>query len=144
MKELMAWKVKSNPLPGSNYKETILYAQRYWKESIQKTKRHEHVKSMYFKKEKIFLKFFWIHLHQKMTWRYKAQRVKLLPCALELITHSTFQPISVIRNRNKKSELLIDFGGFAQIKLNFMFKLKKIQNIKNFLCQFFPNKKPSA
>ena len=138
MKELMAWKVKSNPLPGSNYKETILYAQRYWKESIQKTKRHEHVKSMYFKKEKIFLKFFWIHLHQKMTWRYKAQRVKLLPCALELITHSTFQPISVIRNRNKKSELLYRFWGICPNKTEFYVQIKENSKHQKFFMSVFP------
>mgnify|MGYP001563858754 CR=1 FL=1 len=74
-------------------------------------------------KEKVFLQLFWNHLHEKLNFRDKTRRIKLFPCALELIQFSRFDPESK-ENVNRRSELLHRFFGktkdgklfFVQIK----------------------------
>ena len=81
------------------------------------------MRSVYFKKEKIFLELFWRHLYEKKNFRDQLRRMKYFACAIDLIRNSHFEPISK-ENPNRRSEILHRFAGatidddlfFVQIK----------------------------
>jgi hypothetical protein len=71
-------------LTGTDYKEVSHKARAIYKEICSRTKRKPYVRSVYFKKEKIFLDYFWQHLQEKK-WQDRFRRLKYYACALDLI-----------------------------------------------------------
>ena len=112
-------------IPGSNYAEVRRKALIYYSSIEKQTKRRPYIRSVYFKKQKIFFDYFWIHLAQKSANKEKMRRLKLLAAGVELIKYSP-HIFSVEENRNKRSEMLYRFLGktctgqlfFAQVKEN--------------------------
>lgn len=129
--------VKSKQLSGSNYTEVKKSAERLFTNLKRKSKRTPYIRSAYFNKEKIFLNYFWDHLKQK-SLKEKTKRLKLFPCAIELIKNSRNEP-KVTINRNKKSEMLYRFTGKLSNQQIFYVQIKKnIKSNKKYLMSFFP------
>lgn len=127
---MILYKVKTQKLSGTSYKEVIKKARKSYHEIEKRSKRIAHLKSAYFKKEKVFINLFWEHLNQKSP-KDRIRRLKLLPCALELIENSTQKPITK-KNPNDVREILHRFGGttpkdelfYVQIRENIKTKRK--------------------
>lgn len=123
---MIVYKTKVSKLSGTSYKEVIKKARKAYHEIEKRSKRVAHLKSAYFKKEKIFINLFWDHLNQKSP-RDRMRRLKLLPCAFELIEKSMHKPTSK-KNANNISEVLHRFGGVTQSDELFYVQVK--ENIK--------------
>lgn len=103
------YQTKSKQLPGTEVSEVIETARLVYRQAVKSTRRRPYVRSVYFDKEKIFLDNFWPHLYQK-SYSERSKRLRLLPCAIELIQHSRFAP-SVQLNPNNHAEVLHRFYG---------------------------------
>ncbi len=127
------YKVKSNPLSGTSYREVYKQAHEFYKLIKQKTKRRPYIRSRYFRKEKIFFTYFWEHLQQK---RYpdRIRRLKLFTCAIELIENSLKKP----EVSNSKKEIYYRFFGICPNKQKFVVQIKS-QSHKQ-LISIFPQK----
>ncbi|MFH0820340.1 MAG: hypothetical protein V1908_01055 [Candidatus Peregrinibacteria bacterium] len=119
----MIFCVKSKRLAGTDYHEVYTNAVRCYKQAKAKSKRRPYIRSAYFKGSKIFLELFWQHLKQKQR-RDRMRRIKYLPCALELMQHSKFDPISR-QNPNRTSEILHRFEGVTSDKYLFFVQIKE-------------------
>jgi hypothetical protein len=121
---MIVYKTKAKKLGGTSYREVIKKARFAYNEIEKRSKRIAHLRSAYFKKEKIFINLFWDHLNQKSP-KDRVRRLKLLPCAFELIEGSTRKPTSKI-NPNNNKEILHRFGGITADEELFYVQIKEI------------------
>lgn len=125
MEAIKAYPTKFKKLSGTKYSEVYKKAFKAYKKIKNQTKRRPYIRSTYFKKDKIFLGLFWHHLDDKLNMRDKIRRLKYFTCAIDLIRHSHFDPVSK-ENVDRKYEILHRFMGstseneifFVQIKEN--------------------------
>lgn len=62
---MKTYQVKTCKLSGTDLKEVREKAHGFYQKIKKKSKRKPYVRSMYFKKEKVFLDLFWPHLFEK-------------------------------------------------------------------------------
>ncbi len=131
-----SYKTKAAKLYGHTYKDISNQAQAIYKREKSRTKRKPYVRSAYFKKDKIFLELFWLHLWQK-NWRDRKRRVQFFGCALDLLRHSHIDPVSV-QDPNHKSIMLHRFYGKVPSGELFIVQVKedKKTNQKWFMSAF--------
>ncbi len=135
---MKVYKTKSKQLSGTSYSDVHKKAETMYKKICSKTKRRPYIRSAYFKKDKIFLGIFWSHLYNKTNLKDKVRRIKLFPCAMELIQKSTFEPTSK-ENPNKKFEILHRFGGITANNELFHVQIKEDKRSgEKFLISTFP------
>ena len=131
------YRVKVRKLPGTNYLEIYRKARALYKIICSHSKRRPYIRSAYFKKSKIFLGLFWAHLDQK-NWRDRSRRLRLLPCAIDLIRNSLSDPIS-ITNPNRRNEMLYRFIGKTPDNEIFMVQIKEDKaSDQKWLISVFP------
>lgn len=85
------FQTKIRVIPGTGYRAVEAIAVAAFKKIKDKTKRTPYVRSVYFKKEKVFLNIFWSHLYQKQD-RDRTRRLKYFECAIDLIKNSRCSP----------------------------------------------------
>ena len=135
---MKVYQTKTKPLPGTNYSEVYPLALDLFRIIKRRSKRRPHIRSAYFQKQKIFLDYFWEHLHQK-NLPDRVRRLKLYPCALELIINSKFTPTSK-ENPNKKSEILHRFAGRTSDRNQFFVQIKEDKRTnQKYLVSIFPD-----
>jgi len=120
---MQPYQSKFKKLPGTNYKEIYPVALAIFKQIKSKTKRRPYIRSAYFRKEKVFLDYFWQHLREK-SLRDRTRRLKYYQCALDLIKNSRLEPISK-QNPNKPREILHRFAGLTNNKELFFVQISK-------------------
>jgi len=120
---MKVYQVKVKKLSGTDYREIHSQALVIYKQIKSRTKRRPYMRSAYFKKDKIFLDYFWQHLWQK-NWRDRVRRLKYYPCALDMIRSSRVEPISK-QNPNKPVEILHRFAGITKNKELFFIQIKE-------------------
>lgn len=128
-------KVKAKVFPGTDYEEVYPPARKLYNQIKSKTKRNPYVRSSYFKKEKVFIELFWIHLNQKNR-KDRNKRLKYYACGIELLRETRQLPVTK-KNPNKASELLHRFAGitsngdlfYIQVKENTRTKRKDLMSI---------------
>lgn len=120
---IIPYQTKIAVLTGTSFEEVAKKARRVFTEISKKTKRQAYVRSAYFKREKVFLNYYWPHLNQKEK-RDRIRRLKLLPCALELIERSRNHPTMRV-NPNNKHEILYRFAGLTSGKELFRVQIKE-------------------
>lgn len=127
---------EAKKLSGSDYKEVYYQARIIYKQISAKTKRRPYIRSAYFRKDKIFLHYYWDHLWTK-NWRDRVRRLKFYPCAIDLIKNSRVDPMSK-ENPNRNSETLHRFVGITKDKELFFVQIKedKRSGEKHFLSVF--------
>ena len=123
--------VKTKPIYGSHYSRVKKEAMKYIREIENTTKRKPYIRSKYFHKEKIFISLFISHLFDKRQ-KERVRRLKLTPCAIELIKSSKNHPTK----KMIKGISYIDSIGLPNTNRNLLFKLKKTIEVKNIGCQF--------
>ena len=133
---MKVYQTKVKKLPGTEFKELHPKALAIFKGIKGKSRRRPYLRSAYFKKDKIFLDYFWQHLWQK-NWRDRTRRLKYYPCALDLIKNSSVEPISK-ENPNNRSEILHRFAGTTSDKELFFVQIieDKKTNQKRFISVF--------
>jgi len=119
---------KLNVLSGTDYKEVYPVAYGIFKDIKKKSKRKPYVRSCYFSKEKIFLDYFWQHIHQKNWWD-QVRRLKFYKCALDLIKKSKIDPYSV-QDPNKPNRLLHRFTGKTRLGNEFIVQIMEDKRTK--------------
>ena len=128
---------KHSVIGGSDFKEVHGTAWDIYKIVKNKTKRSPYVRSAYFKKDKVFLEYFWKHLWQK-NWRDRMRRLKYFACALDLIQNSRISPESK-DNPNNAKEILHRFAGKSKDKQSFYVQIKENkQNDEKYFMSVFP------
>lgn len=134
---MKVYQTKIKRLSGTDYDEVYPRAFAIFKQLKRKTKRRPYIRSAYFKREKIFLDYFWEHLHQKDS-KDRVRRLKYYPCAIDLIENSKAEPTSK-ENPNKKSEILHRFAGTTADKELFFVQINQDKKTnKKFLLSVFP------
>jgi len=137
---MQAYKTKISKLSGTDFHEVYYKAFSSYQKIKNKTKRRPYVRSVYFKKDKVFLELFWHHLHEKSNFRDKIRRMKYFPAAIEVIKNSRFDP-DVIENPNNISEMLYRFTGTTKENDFFCVQIKvEKRSGKKWLMSVFPDK----
>lgn len=133
---MRAYQVKTRELTGTSYSELIRQARLIFHEIEKQTKRKPYIRSVYFKKEKIFFDFFWDHLKQK-GFRERIRRLKFFACAIELIQYSRYKP-KILVDPHSKSSNFYRFTGISKEGELFYVQIKenKKTNAKYFMSVF--------
>lgn len=134
---MQIYHTKIAKLKGTDYREVLKKALKYYDQIRLSTKRKAYVRSAYFNKNKIFLELFWHHLFSKENRADRTRRMKFLPCAVELIRRSRVPAISK-DNPNKSGEILHRFAGLSLEKELFFVQIKehKKSSMKWFISCF--------
>ena len=128
---------KFNTLAGTDYKEVYPRAYGAFQGIKRKSKRKPFIRSAYFNKSKIFIDYFWEHLHQKNS-SDRVRRLKFYQCALDLIKNTKEEP-QIEKNPYKSLELLYRFAGQTKDKELFFVQIKEnTKNDKKFFMSVFP------
>ena len=138
---MKTFQTKSKKLTGTSFKEVFNKSHRLFVQIKSKSKRKPYIRSIYFKKDKIFLNLFWSHIHEKKNFRDKVRRMKYFSCAIELMKNSRFDPITK-ENPNRSSELLHRFAVITCEKDLFFVQIKEDKRTgKKRLLSVFPVEK---
>jgi len=131
------YKTRARKLPGTNYSEVRKSALILFKEIKKKTKRKPYIRSVYFKRQKIFFDYFWQHLLEK-NFRDRVRRLKYFSAALEVINKSRNHPISQ-DNPHKAGEILHRFAGLTKEGELFYVQIKENKRTGNkYIMSCFP------
>lgn len=103
--------VKASTHSGSSWEDVYPDARRLYNRIKAQTKRQSYIRAEYFKKDKVFIELFWVHLNQKGT-KERRKRLKYYAAGIELLRTTRLQPDSK-RNPNKLSETLHRLGGIT-------------------------------
>jgi hypothetical protein len=140
---MKVFKSKYGTLPGSDLEEVTKLARHEYHLIQKKTPRRvPYVRSKYFTKDKIFINNFWDHLNQKSP-KERIRRLKLYPCAIDLLRHSVSTPATVYTNV-EPNVALHRFYGQAKDDQLFCVQIKenKRNNRKDFISVFPIRKLP--
>ena len=132
---MKVYTVKSSVYPGTDYDEVYPPARKLYNQIKAQTKRQPYIRSAYFKKEKVFIELFWVHLNQQNR-KQRNERLKFYGCGIELIRNTKQEPSSK-NNPNKSNEILYRFAGvtqsgdlfYVQVKENLRSKRKDLMSI---------------
>jgi hypothetical protein len=130
------WKVKARIIPGKSYAQVNKIARSLFHDLERRTKRKPYIRSKYFKKQKVFLSFFWEHLGDK-TLNDKTRRLKLFECCLDLIKNSPFEPTTKVKDSHS-TEILYRFYGSTKGGELFAVQIKKNKKGRLELMSVFP------
>lgn len=135
---MQVFRTKTARLKGSDFHEVNKQAFGFYQKIKKKSKRKPYVRSAYFKKDKIFLAYFWQHLFEKANWRDRVRRVKYFSAAIDLIQNSKFDPKSK-ENANKPGEILHRFSGLTKDNHLFHVQIKEDKKSgQKYLISVFP------
>jgi len=138
---MKAYKTKTKKSAGTSYPEIRKKAFGLYKKIKHKSKRKPYIKSVYFKKDKIFLDLFWSHLFKEKNYWDQMRRMKFFACGIELIRKSNIEPISK-ENPNKYGEILHRFAGASRDNELFFVQIKEDKKTsKKWLISIFPIEK---
>ncbi len=121
---------------GTNYGEVYAKAKFLYNSISSKSKRRPYIRSAFFRKEKIFLDLFWLHLAEKNK-NDRLRRLRQYACAIDLIQKTRLKP-DLQRNRERSNEILYRFYGRNGSEEDFIVQIR--ENIKtkekNFMSVF--------
>lgn len=93
--EITTYRCKAAPLRGHRFVDIMPQVRKEFRTLQKRTKRRPHVRSDYFKKNKIFFDYFWQHMQRKSVVD-RARRLKYFPCALEVLRKSRHNPTTFV------------------------------------------------
>ncbi|MFA7278279.1 MAG: hypothetical protein WC101_04845 [Candidatus Gracilibacteria bacterium] len=118
------YQTRAEKITGSNFNEMRKKAEKLFDAIKKKSKRKPYIRSAYFKKDKIFLDYFWGHLYAKQNRRDRIRRIQFYEAAIELLKNTRLQPVSV-DNPNNKNETLYRFYGKTNEGCAFIVQIKE-------------------
>lgn len=120
---MVCYQSKYSKLKGSTEREIYKQAKLVFSKIEKRTKRKPYIRSAYFKKQKIFFDYFWVHVFQTSP-RIRRDRLKYFAAAIDLLEHSRNKPTAK-PNPNKRSETLYRFVGLTKEKELFFVQVKE-------------------
>lgn len=129
------YKAKACKITSTRYRDIERSARKIYGNIARRSKRNPYIRSRYFKGEKIFLKLFWEHLHQK-NQNERRRRLRFYACAIELLKVSTCEPEIV----HSLGETLYRFAGMAPTDEVFYVQVKKDRKSNRYFMSVFPAK----
>ena len=136
--DISVYKTRAKKIKGSKYRDVAHSVRLSYKEIANRTKRDAYVRSAYFKKDKIFLKLFWTHLHEHPMYGQK-RRLQFFDCAIDLLRHST-NPPETLPNPNGRNELVHRFAGITETGERFYVQVKQeLRSGKKYFMSVFPD-----
>jgi hypothetical protein len=134
---MKVYQSKLNALGGTDYKEVYPVAYGIFRKLKKQTKRKPYIRSAYFNKEKIFLDYFWQHLHQKNWWD-QVRRLRFYECALDLIKNTRSDPFTA-QDPNKPKRVLHRFSGKTSAGDGFIVQIVEDKRTKQkYFISVFP------
>lgn len=126
-------------LTGSNQDDVLRKSKFIYSLIASATRRKPYIRSVFFKKEKVFLDYFWQHLYQKNR-SDRHRRLELYACALDLIENSHVPP-EIVHDSTRQSEVMYRFYGVSADNKPFIVQIKEIGKRKNkHFISVFPHK----
>jgi len=123
----------------TNYTSAIKTARDLFYQIKKKTKRRPYIRSVYFKKQKIFFDYFWKHLFDKNP-KERTSRLQYFRASIELIKNTRKDPLTE-QNRNRPTETLHRFAGRTKDGCCFAVQIKENKRSGNkYLMSCFPVK----
>ncbi|MBU0731515.1 hypothetical protein KKC88_01375 [Patescibacteria group bacterium] len=120
---MQIYQTKESILPGTSYKEVREQAILMIKQVKKGTKRKPYIRSVYFKRQKVFFDFFWAHLLEKNP-KERFRRLKYLAAGIEVIK-KTRHDSATQENPHKSGEILHRFAGLTREKELFYVQIKE-------------------
>lgn len=131
----MAYKCKVGTIKGSDYAEVMKKARQIFHGLEKNPKREAHIRSAYFRDQKIFLNSFWGHLNTKSP-RDKMRRLRFYSCAIELIMNSRLDPEIPFKNEDER---LYRFSGLSADGQLFTVQIREeLKTSKKYFTSVFP------
>lgn len=124
-------------LPGTSYREVMGAARREYHMIQKRTPRRQpYVRSIYFRKDKIFINQYFEHLNQKNP-ADRLRRLKFFSAAIDAIRNCTDAPM-VVQNPSKANEMLYKYNAVTKDGVRFVVQLRenKITKRKDFMSAF--------
>lgn len=106
---MKVYQSKLKIISGTDCAEVYSGAKNLFLKIKKKSKRKPYIRSVYFGDSKIFLDYFWEHLHQKHQ-ADRFRRLKFYACAIELLQNANVLP-TIKPHANKPRHLLYRFLG---------------------------------
>ncbi len=145
---MKTYKTKTKRIPGTSYKEIRKGAFKIHQEIKRKSKRKPYIRSVYFKKDKIFLDLFWTHIFEKKNYWDQMRRTKFtfnnitLVCRLIDGKYPNYEAVIPKENPNKLSEILHRFAGTSADNELFFVQIKEDKRTgRKYLISIFPVEK---
>ncbi len=136
---MIPYQTNKEKLHGTRYAELINQALFIFNQIKKRTKRKPYVRSAYFRKQKVFLDYFWPHLFQKNP-KERIRRLAYFSAALEVIKKSRNHPASQ-ENPHKSGENLHRFAGLTKGGELFYAQIKEDKRSgKKYFISCFPAK----
>ena len=129
------YRTKARKITSARYRDIERSARKIYGDIARRSKRNPYIRSRYFKGEKIFLKLFWEHLHQKHKYE-RRKRLRFYPCAIELLEKSLYEP-SIIYSSH---ETLYRFSGVTPNEETFYVQVKRDRKSDKYFMSVFPAK----
>ena len=134
-KKLDVHQAKTRKITNNHYSDIEKSARKIYTNIARRSKRNPYVRSRYFDGEKVFLKLFWEHLHQKHRYE-RRKRLRFYPCAIELLERNTHKPNIIHGSR----ETLYRFAGVTPNNEVFYVQVKKDTKSDKYFMSVFPAK----
>ncbi len=135
---MIPYRTDKNKLTGTSYIEIRKQALFIFNQIKKRTKRRPYLRSGYFKKQKIFFDYFWVHLYQKRPGE-RFKRLQYFEAAIDLIKNCKNEPTSK-QNPNKKTEIIHRFIGMTKSKEQFSVQIKEdLKTDKKYFMSCFPS-----
>ena len=132
-----AYRSKYGKLPGTSHARAVQAARHEYHKIQKRTPRRQaHVRSRYFRNDKVFINQFWEHIKQKHPGD-QVRRLRLYLCAIDVIRNSTTSP-NTIFNKADLNIILHRFEGKTKDGEPFYVQVKenKRTNRKDFMSVF--------
>lgn len=131
--------VTSTPLSGTSYKEVYKKACRTYTRLRGGETQWIHIMSAYFNNEEVDFDYFWDRVSKK-SFKERRNRVRLLPCAIELIRNSRIEPFSK-QNQNRPFEIIHRFLGITRSNDLFFVQVNEdTKTGKKYFMSVFPER----
>lgn len=135
---MRVYQTKADALSGTDFHEVWKKASFIYKKIKKKSKRQPYLRSVYFKKQKVFLGLFWDHLFEK-SWPDRLRRLRYFAATVELIEQSRCEPLTV-KDPNTRGVLFHRFTGATRTKEIFVVQIKEHKSSgKKYLISIFPD-----
>jgi hypothetical protein len=132
--EIKYYQSRAVRISGTNYTEIREKAWALYRDiDVQTGNRNTYVRSVYFSKQKIFLKTFWNHLYDKRLGVRK-QRMPYYAAAIDLLKNSHVAPVVYYRDNEKRYR----FYGLTRDGHSFIVQVKENKKGEKYHMSVFP------
>ena len=131
------YRSKVSRLPGTSYGEVIAVARREYHVIQKRTPRRQpYIRSVYFKKDKIFINQYFEHLNQKHP-ADRLRRLRFFAAGIDAIRNCSIAPTAT-QNPSKADEVLYRYDVISKDGVRFAVQLRenKITKRKDFMSTF--------